>query len=151
MQFTFIWYRRNLLAASICRYLCISYLTPQAEAQIEFHPPPSPDSCHPWSLRLIFFISLLPSCHPSIFHLFQFNIHQLSSAHSVISPLDWSSVCLSAIFTPYFTVYKYIRSPVSFYFSGEELWIGVIKSRPQEWPGGYPGDLGEATARRRSG
>lgn len=32
---------------------------------------------------------------------------------------------------------------------GEELWIGGVGPRPQEWPGGYPGDLGESLARGR--
>ncbi|OAD58606.1 hypothetical protein WN48_10692 [Eufriesea mexicana] len=34
--------------------------------------------------------------------------------------------------------------------TGEELWIAGVGPRPQEWPGGYPGDLGEVLARGRS-
>lgn len=97
------------------------------------------------SLQSIFFISF----HlPTTFHLPQFNIHHLSSVHSVISPLDcMSNIYLSAA-SRCLLQYKFIRYR---FFLGEELWIGVIKPRPQEWPGGYPGDLGEAIARRRSG
>lgn len=36
----------------------------------------------------------------------------------------------------------------SIFFSGEELWIGAVKPRPQKWPGGYSGDLGETIAAR---
>lgn len=46
-------------------------------------------------------------------------------------------------------LYRSIESHL--FLSGEELWIGAVKPRPQEWPGGYPGDLGETIARGRSG
>lgn len=147
-MFERILYWQKLFAASICRYLRTPCLTPRPkELRLSSTPPVSN---HPRAYQPIFFYLLLPSRRPSIFHLHRFNIHQLSSVHLVISPLDWPSVYPSVAsrhILPYINL-----SGLSFPFlSGEELWIGVIKPRPQEWPGGYPGDLGEAIARRRSG
>lgn len=67
--------------------------------------------------------------------------------YSVILPLDWINMY---IFPPLFKLYR-INFSSFISFSGEELWIGAIEPRPQEWPGGYPGDLGEVIARGRSG
>lgn len=79
---------QKLFAASICRYLCIPRLTSRPKLRLSFTPPVS--TIH--ELTAYLFCLLLPSCRPSIFHLHRFNIHQLSSVHLVISPLDWPSV-----------------------------------------------------------
>lgn len=43
-----------------------------------------------------------------------------------------------------------IETIVCHFVPGEELWIAGAGPRPQEWPGGYPGDLGELLAQGRS-